>query len=404
MQIVHVITRLVLGGAAKVLSAVVRDQIKRGHRVTVISGSPDGSGTWLIDTLRESGVSLLLVPSLVRPVAPQKDLLALVVLTRLFRSGRFDVAHLHTSKAGVIGSMAARAAGIRAVIFAPHGHIFQPQNHIPGVPEGGVRREIFRALMRIAYRLSDRIVALSRTDAREQVSLALAPAGKFTVIENGIDTEHFASVPAESVEAARNRMGPPGHKIVLFVGRFAPEKGLGHLLRAFAAVRAVVPSTLAVLGEGPWENYYRKLAGKLGLQDSVRFLGCTQNVAPYYHAADVLAIPSFYESFGLVLLEGMASGVPVLASNVGTLPEVLCGGRYGELARPGEKEEWAAKLIHMLQAPEQVRLRAESAARYARRRYSERAMAERVACLYEEVLGRAGSSPRRSVVREALFR
>ena len=126
----------------------------------------------------------LVVPELVREIRPRTDAAALVRLTLIFAKGRPDVVHAHTYKAGVLASVAGRIAGVPAVIFTPHGHIFSQGASIPGVP-GGFRLDLLRWITRAAQGCADRVTALSTPDLDQQLALRLSPASKYVVVRNG---------------------------------------------------------------------------------------------------------------------------------------------------------------------------------------------------------------------------
>ena len=153
MHVAHVITRLVLGGASKILISTVKDQCRRGFRVKVFTGPSDGSGKWLTGEITKMGASCELVSGLRREPSLIEDIRAVFSLYRAFRSERYDVVHLYTSKAGFLGSIAGRLSGASAIIYAPQGHIFSSGNRLPGVPEGGWKRNVFYYLRRLACAL-----------------------------------------------------------------------------------------------------------------------------------------------------------------------------------------------------------------------------------------------------------
>src|SRR5258706_2272435 len=157
----------------------------------------------------------LVVRALVREIRPRSDAAALARLTRLFAKERPDVVHAHTYKAGVLASTAGRIAGVPAVIFTPHGHIFSRGANIPGVP-AGLKLEALRWVTRVAQGCADRITALSAPDLDQQVALRLSPASKYVVVRNGIDLDRFAKPKAKTFE---------GSPVIGAVGRFSEEKG-----------------------------------------------------------------------------------------------------------------------------------------------------------------------------------
>jgi glycosyltransferase involved in cell wall biosynthesis len=213
-------------------------------------------------------------------------------------------------------------------------------------------------LMAPNLRAADRVIAVSPHIADQALQLGVQSA-RLRVIRSGVDTEHFAPRP-QARTAARQALGiRPDAKLVLFVGNLEPRKQLDVLLRALATLRLAVPTVvLIVVGSGESAGVQDqtarliRLSRDLGLeaQDAVRFVGHVENdqLLEYYAAADVFALPSSSEAQGLVALEAMACGLPVVASAVGGLVGTIDDGRTGFLIPPGEEAVLAERLRALL--------------------------------------------------------
>ena len=364
LRVAQVITRCVRGGAYQVVRSLFDRLPKEDFEQTLISGPEAAPGDALV------------VPELVREIDPVNDLKALVRLTRIFAKDRPEVVHAHTYKAGVIASMAGRIAGVPAVLFTPHGHIFSRGANIPGVP-GGLKLEALRWVTRIAQGCADRITALSDPDLEQQVALRLSSASKYVVVRNGIDCERFAGRRARLFEE-----GP----IVGAVGRFSEEKGHRDLLEAVAILnQQKLGVNLVLVGYGSLEGALRSRAAGLGLDGRVVFAG-ERDSAEMLGGFDVFVQPSLYESQGLAILEAMSAGIPVVATDVGGVRDVVRHEETGLLAPASDPRALAARILRMLADHDLGHRLVERAGREVRERFSSTTMLDAYARLYRDLL------------------
>ncbi len=364
LRIAQVITRCVRGGAWQVVRCLLDRLPREDFEQRLVCGpesAPEGA---------------LVVPELRREIRPRQDAAALVRLTRIFAKERPDVVHAHTYKAGVIASMAGRIAGVPALVFTPHGHIFSRGANIPGVP-AGLKLELLRWITRVAQGCADRITALSEPDLEQQVALRLSPASKYLVVRNGIDAERFAR--------PRRRLFD-GDPVIGAVGRFSAEKGHRYLIQAMPSVRRALPrARLVLVGYGDLEGELRGRAAGLGLDGAVTFAG-ERDSADVLSAFDLFVQPSLYESQGLALLEAMAAGVPAIASDVGGIGDVVRHEETGLLVPPAEPEALAAAIVRLAGASDLGLRMTQEAARRVREHFSVETMLEAYGRLYRELV------------------
>ncbi len=324
------------GGMSVYVTELAAGLAERGHRVDVFTAAPSpGAG------VLRPGVRIIQVTPWSGP-PPSKDAFYPLLPAvwdaveehRRRERVRYDLVHSHYWLSAVVGAWAARAWD------APHVVTFHTLGAVKaalGGEEPGVR---VRCEAEIARRC-DRIVVPSLREARHLEAHCGVDRGRVAVIPCGVDLDRFR--PGDR-SAARRRLGlPPGAPVVLYVGRFAPLKGIDRLVRAAPLLPSGVRLVL-VGGDGPGDPErarLQRLAGDLGVAGRVRFAGRVDHRAlpPYYRAADVLVLPSLYESFGLVVLEALACGTPVVATPVGAVEQVVRPGLTGEIAAdpsPGE--------------------------------------------------------------------
>jgi glycosyltransferase involved in cell wall biosynthesis len=289
MRVLHVITGLAAGGAEQQLRDLLRHT---RHDAEVVALTNAGV---LAGEIRADGV-----PVTDLAMTGNTDLGALPRLTRLVRAGRYDLVHVHLYRACLYGRLAARLAGVRAVVATEH-------SLCDGMIEGRrADRAGVRALYLAAERLGRMTVAVSPTVAA-QLSAWGVPRRRLTVIPNGIDAAAFAFDP-DARDRVRARLGlAPGTPVVGSVGRLAAPKHAERLLEAVAGLDGV---TLVLVGDGESRAGLERRARELGIAGRVVFTGESRDVRAMYSAFDVFATASPRETFGLAVLEALAAGLP----------------------------------------------------------------------------------------------
>jgi glycosyltransferase involved in cell wall biosynthesis len=336
----HVITRLALGGAADNTLRQVDAMTRGGYDVALAVGLADSEARF-VERARGQGHRLIDVPALGREPAPVRDLRALAALLALVRRERPGIVHTHTSKAGFLGRLAARLAGVPAVVHQPHGHIFYGYY-------GPAQTAFYVTLERVAARWSDRLVTLTDREIEEHLALRIGRRAQFVTVPSGVPLAELRE-RAPGREAARAALGlPAGAFVVAALGRLVPVKGVDLLVQAMPALRAAVPGARAiVVGDGPEEAPLAALAERVGVADCVRLHGPSSDVAQILAAADVLAAPSRNEGMGRSLVEAMALGLPIVGAAVGGIPSVIGDDEAGRVIPPDDVAALAGALIEL---------------------------------------------------------
>ena len=368
----HVITRLIRGGAQVTLYNLLRGLGARGVRCEVVTGGEAGSEGSILEEVTRLGIPVAVLPCLGREFAPGRDARALLALARHFAGRKPAIVHTHTSKAGLLGALAARTAGVPSVVYTPQGHIFAPHGAIPGVTDRPGLRPLYLGLRQLAESLSDRVVALTCADLEEQVALGLAPREKYVVIHNGVDPAPFQDLPP------KNPSAPP---LVMAVGRLSPEKGQDILLEALTRLPGV---RVALVGDGPTRAALEARASQPDLAGRVRFLGLRTDVPTCLASADLFVLPSRYEAQGMVVVEAMMAGLPIVASRVGGVPGILQDGVTGRLVPPADPAALANAIRAVL--AEGGLATGEAARRHALANLGTDAMVDAYVSLYVDLL------------------
>lgn len=380
IRLCHAITRLIRGGAAKVVMELVRRLPRDRYEQSVICGASADEA--LVREATDAGAQMVVNEHLVREIQLRKDMGAALSLMAQLRKLRPDLLHLHTYKAGVVGSLVSRLAGLRAVVFSPHGHIFAEQANIPGVPPPGAKLKLLKRLTQFAQKFPVKIVALSNADRDQQIELKLGRPDQYVVIANGLDLEEFGQRGLRSREAARAGLRVTG-PVIGTVGRLAREKGHEVLVRALAKLPKEVQ--LVIVGEGEESPALERQAAEQALSERVRFTGYLDSRL-VLRAFDVYVQPSYYEGFGLSLLEAMAAGLPVVACRVGGVADVVVDGETGLLVPAGEPEALAAAVRRMLEDAKLAQRCGEAARQRVRELFSIEKMIAAYDGLYQSLI------------------
>jgi glycosyltransferase involved in cell wall biosynthesis len=386
VSVIHIITRLDRGGSARNTFLTALGHDRKRFRVSLVHGRPvplTAEEAALIKAdlklLSQAGVRVFEVPTLVHEVRPILDARATLGLWRLLRRDRPTLVHTHTSKAGVVGRLAAWLAQVPVVIHTPHGHVFYGYY-------GTVASAIIRLLERLLAKITDRIVTLTDRGAEEHVRFHIAGAEKFATIHSGIVLAHFRSVRVDPAVKRKELGLPPEGPIVGTVGRLVPIKGQVWLLKAAPLVLAEFPQAcFVIIGDGPLLGELKELTAKLGIGLRVMFLGAREDVSECLAALDLFVLPSLNEGMGRVLLEAMAEGCPVVATRVGGIPDIVNDGTTGLLVPPRDDRALAEAILILLRDRSRRAAYGEASRRHVDGRFDVETMVRDIERLYDEV-------------------
>ncbi len=346
IRIVRVIARLNVGGPAIHVSLLTERLGPPHYQSTLVCGNiapGEGDMTYFAE---QHGVQPVVVPELGRSLHPLRDAVTVWKLYRLLRRIRPDVVHTHTAKAGFVGRVAARLAGVPVVVHTFHGHVFHGYF-------GPVQTQLFLWLERFAARLSDRIITLSE-GLREELADTYRITGRdrIAVLPLGLDLDAFTQMPRRS-GAFRQAWGIPADApLIGIVGRLVPVKNHMLFLHAAAQMQTELPQArFAIVGDGEMRPQIEAQVDALGLRHATIFTGWQRNLTTVYSDLDVLAVSSVNEGTPVSVIEALASGCPVAATAVGGLPDLLERGKLGRLVPPNDADALAQAILQLLRYP-----------------------------------------------------
>jgi glycosyltransferase involved in cell wall biosynthesis len=354
LRFVHVITRFIRGGADENTLLTCNGQAALGHHVTLVFGAQFHPS--MVERL-DPRVERICLETLVRPLNPLKDLAAAFQLWRLFRRIRPDLVHTHESKAGIVGRVAARAAGVRMIVHGVHILAF--------LNVGRVLRLIYLAAERAMVPITDAFVDVSEGMRGICLEHGIGRARDHFVVASGMDVERFRNAkPVSGMEFAS--FLPPAlngwddAQIVLMAAAFEERKRHAAFLAAFAKVVETCPKAVLVLaGEGPQVEAVRHEAVRLGIADRVAFIGFTNELARWLKRAEVCVLASDREGLPRAVVQYALAGRPIVTTQLPGIERVVADGRTGFVT--GTVEAMADPIIELLSNAE-LRQRFSSAA------------------------------------------
>ncbi|HKN19727.1 MAG TPA: GT4 family glycosyltransferase PelF [Dissulfurispiraceae bacterium] len=351
------------GGAEKVLLELCRGVDKK-HFYPVVILLHDG---WLYDKLKESGIEAIVVSN-----KYSYDPLFLWELFGIIRKFKVDIIHSHEFMMNVYGSLAGLLTGI-PVIATVHGKKYFHEHW---------RR-------RFAYRVTARfssMIAVSR-DLKQFISEKTGASGnKIGVIYNGINCAAYGNGDAASL---RKELGlASGAPVIGMIGNLYKVKGYPFFLQAAREILKTFPGAVfLIVGRGELQEALEQQAAELGLGDSIRFLGFREDIPDLLNLIDIFVLSSLSEGLSLSILEAMAAGKPVVATNVGGNPEVIVEGSTGFLVPVGDPEALARRIMTFLSDPGSARGMGQEARKRVLENFSVEAMTMRYQSLYRELAG-----------------
>lgn len=374
-KILQVITLSEWGGAQRVVYDLSCN-LNRERFLVEVACSPGGA---LVKKLRDSGIKVYEISSLKREICPWWDIKALFQLWRLIRKGKYDVVHCHSTKAGFLGRLSAKLAKVKQIYFTVHSWSFYNEE------EYGKEKRLFIILERFAVWFCDKIICVAEKVKRDGLKNKITKAQKFEVIHNGIDFE-----VKETKEAVRKQLAIAQDKIIVsMVARLAYPKDPLLFLEAAKKVKEKMPSVKFVLiGDGPLMGKCKEFIFQQRLDDTVALLGekPPEITRSLVKASDIFVLCSKFEGLPITILEAAFSGLPVVASNVGGVGELVKDGQNGFLLRVQTAKELAKRIIYLAKNPDRARQMGQKGLEAAENDFSVKKMVDAYQALYLSVL------------------
>ena len=388
MKLLHIITRLDMGGSAQNTLLSCLELSKKDYDVVLAHGlSLESRMTDLeknsvekqIGRAKGNGLRVIAIPSLVRRIDPIRDIIALWSLWRLMIREKPTVVHTHTSKAGILGRLAARLAGVPFIVHTTHGHVFYGHFN-PLVTRLFLLMETFFASF------TAKMVALTEGERNDFIRYAVCKPEKLVTIHSGVEIDRFRNARVDRKKKKIALGLNPNRQVVGTVGWLLPIKGPMYLLKAMDQVwHRCKAAELVFVGKGQLEQDLKNEALRMGVSEKVKFLGWRDDIHEIIPTFDVFVLPSLNEGMGRVLVEAMASGRPIVASRTGGIPDLVVHEQTGLLVSPADESGLADAIHRILNDPEKAKIMGQKG-KDRSKRFSVASMVAELDALYTDLI------------------
>lgn len=341
-----------------------------------------------VDDLRQQGYTVHPV-QIDRRIEPISNLNSVYHLVRLMRQHRYDVVHVHTPIAAVLGRVAAKLAGVPRIIYTAHGFPFHEQS-------SPTHYHIYFTIEKACAVLTDLILTQSHEDFINAQKYKLCSPDKVRHLNNGIDIEYFSRDRLNPVHQSQLRKSlklPDSAILIGIVGRLIYQKGSGYLIEAIHQLLPQFPDLhVLVIGgslstdRDPFEKELAKRIETLGIADHITFTGFRDDIPELLGLLDIFTLPTFFgEGLPRSILEAMAMELPVVTTNIRGCREAVIPGKTGLIVPPKSSEKLAAALNFLLSYPSMSRAYGRAGRRYVESEFDERLVFQRLADAYQDL-------------------
>lgn len=381
IKVLHILTRLIRGGADEAVVFIVTGLEAATFDVTLLVGG-DSDPQYVQQVLPTT--KLAIEPSLRRDVNPLSDLRAIFRLYRFIKQGGYDIVHTHTAKAGFLGRLAARLAGVPVIVHTLHGitfHDFRPS----------LEQAIYIFLEKVAATCTTRIIAVGADLQHHYLRHGIGRASQYTMIHTGMELERFFNAGKFSAEQQQQKRHSfqltSTDRVIGVVSRLDTGKGQEYLLQAAPSIIERFPNVkIMIVGDGPHRKRLETLARQLDIASHVIFTGFRRDIEEVIAIFDIAAFTSLWEGLPRVIVQYAAVGKPIVAFEIPGVSELVTNGINGFTVPLRDTERFAQRMIALLENPEEANLMGQAGRQLIDESWRVEAMVQRIAQEYQSLL------------------
>lgn len=384
IRIMRLIARLNVGGPAIHTILLTQRMQKLGYETMLVSGREGPREGNMYALAEQEGVTPTFIEELGREVSWRDDYQSYKAICCLIREFRPHILHTHTAKAGTLGRLAARRCGVPVVIHTFHGHVLEGYF-------GPLKTLFYRKVETFLARRSDRLIAVGQAACDDLVSFGVAPAQKFSVIPLGLNLEQFRDAK-QNHGGLRQELGlSEDDFLVGIVARLVPIKNHQELFKAAQILHQSIKNMhFIIVGDGELRSELESSVREMGISECVHFLGMRHDLCKIYADLDMSVLTSKNEGLPVALLESLASGTPILGSDVGATYEFKQAGWLADVYPPGNIDHFVNSVRNYYENRELYLAMAQESKADVIRRYSIDRLVSDLDALYHQLLREKG--------------
>ncbi|MEZ4662556.1 MAG: glycosyltransferase family 4 protein [Caldilineaceae bacterium] len=384
IKVLHLITHLGIGGAQDNTLLTVQGHARDKYEVHLAAG--EDYTEWQ-ERGRACADEFFVIPELYRSANPPADIRTINYLTDFMRQHEYQIVHTHSAKAGTLGRLAARRANVPLVIHTFHSFGWQVACNANVSPwrryAGELKKQVYMFIERYAASVSDALITVSELNRQEALDIRLAPAEKFTTIYSGIDLNRF-NVQVDRRQQCLDMGLDPARPVVGTIGRLSVQKAPLDFVAAAKLVLARKPELqFIMIGDGPLAD---QVHAAIGDEERIKVFGYRSDIPNIMGILDLFVLTSHWEGLGRALTEAMLSGVPVVATNVDGVPELVTHGETGLLSPPGDPARFAQQILWQLNHPAEATAMSQAARARVAPTFGSDKMVRQIEQLYDRLL------------------
>lgn len=382
VRVLHIITRMIVGGAQEntLLSVIGLDEMPE-YEVVLLSGIDNGREGELLTQARET-TNLIVLSEMGRSINPFNDLIAFWKLYKIIKKGRFHIVHTHSSKAGVLGRVAAWLAGTPIIVHTLHSLVFHEY-------QPWIINRTWRLIKKLCAPITDHFISVSEIIVRKAIAAGVDKPEKFRTIYSGMELDWFLNANFDS-KAVRREFGiPEDAPVVGKIARLFPLKGHDQLMDAAPEIVKRVPNVrFFLIGDGILYEHLRERATDNGILDNFVFAGLIdrERIPEMISAMDVVVHTSLREGLARVLPQSLAMGKPCVSFDIDGAPEVVINDHTGYLVEPHDSKGLADGISKILEDDELRQKMGENGRKHVDPNFRKEKMVADIAEVYEMLL------------------